>query len=65
MSCSFNSKSNRWRNKETGRFIKCPTANSSNDPTASIKNTTMDKNYRTDGTWGEFKRDKNAAHIPL
>ncbi|PIT13890.1 hypothetical protein BGI33_08970 [Snodgrassella alvi] len=130
LSCSFNSKSNRWRNNETGRFTKrptdpselvrngrvnkadidawatqggipntwhadpnrfpkggfkyegegykvhghgmnpvaqskWPTSNSANGPTARITNTTNKQSYRTDGTWGKFDSDRNAAHIPL
>lgn len=130
LSCSFDSKSKRWRNNETGRYTKrptdpselvrngrvnkadidawanqggipntwaadpgrfpsggfkyegsgyrvhghgidpvaqrrWPTSNSANGPTTSIKNTTTNQNYRTDGTWGTFGSNKDGAHIPL
>lgn len=38
MSCSFDSKSNRWRNNETGRFTKRPT-----DPSELVKNGRVNK----------------------
>ncbi|MEC9573319.1 RHS repeat-associated core domain-containing protein, partial [Escherichia marmotae] len=130
LSCYFNSKSNRWHDRQTGRFTKrptdpselvhngridkadidawasqggipntwgadpsrfpsggfkydgggyrvhghgvdpvaqarWPTSNSASGPTTSIKNTTNNQNYRTDGTWGTFGSNKDGAHIPL
>ncbi|MGH8410591.1 MAG: RHS repeat-associated core domain-containing protein, partial [Pseudomonas sp.] len=128
LSCSFNGKSNRWRNNETGRFTtrpaspselvrngkvdygdlsawanqnrlpnnwtpntnkfpsggfkyesppysahghganptavsNWPTSNAALGPTVSIKGPAG--NFRTDGTWGTFGSNPNAAHIPL
>jgi len=38
LSCSFDSKSNRWRNNETGRFTKRPT-----DPSELVNNGRINK----------------------
>lgn len=42
-----------------------PGSHSATGPTASISNEHTDKVFRTDGSWGRFEADPNAAHIPL
>jgi hypothetical protein len=44
---------------------KFPTGNSAQGPITSIRNTTTKNWFRTDGTWGKYRKDPNAAHIPL
>lgn len=42
-----------------------PGSHSATGATASISNERADTVFRTDGTWGRFGANPNAAHIPL